>query len=119
MKLNDIMNTYSVVSKVIDDYKDLSVKTKFCLLGVLKDLEPTVSNFEQVRNDKITEYGTNNDGEISLTPDNENYDKFRKEMEDLLKSDVEINIRRIKAEDILNSPIDSKYLVGLYDFIEE
>ena len=58
MKLKEILNLNQVIKLIIDN-KELKIDSllKFRLLGILKDIEPSVSNFEIIRNENIREFG--------------------------------------------------------------
>lgn len=119
MKLSNVLQYNNVITQLLDDNKDLPVVTKFKLLGVLKKLEPHVSSFEVVKNEKIAEYGDKDDeGNYSITAESENFEKFRTDLESLFKQDVDVDIK-ISAKDLLSADIKSQYLVPLYDIIVE
>ena len=113
----------NVVLKSIIDNTDLKIDPlfKFKLLGIMKNLEIPISNFEAIRNEKIREYGKEDkDGNFSiLKEDVENMEKFVKDIDALVDSDVEVNIQALKVTDVFNKGLPADYLVGLYPIIEE
>ena len=113
----------NVVLKSIIDNTDLKIDPlfKFKLLGIMKNLEIPISNFEAIRNEKIREYGKEDkDGNFSiLKEDVENMEKFVKDIDVLVDSDVEVNIQALKVTDVFNKGLPADYLVGLYPIIEE
>ena len=113
----------NVVLKSIIDNTDLKIDPlfKFKLLGIMKNLEIPISNFEAIRNEKIREYGKEDkDGNFSiLKEDVENMEKFVKDIDVLVDSDVEVNIQALKVTDVFNKGLPAPYLVGLYPIIEE
>ena len=122
MKLSQILTYHSILTRIIDEKLDVKPVTKFKLLGLLKSLEPAVSNFNIIRDEKIKQYGKEDKetGAISISKeDTESIDNFNKDLNDLLNSEVDITISKIKVNDIFDSGIPADYLVYLYDLIEE
>ena len=109
--------------KTIIDNTELKIDSllKFRLLGILKIIEIPVNNFDAVRNEKIREYGKENDeGNIGISAeDTEAMEKFTKDMNEVINSDVEVNIQKLKAVDVFDKGLPADYLVGLYPIIEE
>lgn len=127
MKLFEVLNLNQTIKTVIDNH-DIKIDAvlKFKLLGFMKDFEPSVLNFETIRNEKIKEFGepvkNDNDEIISyeLNKDNEeSINKFKDALEKLLNTEVEIKIRKLKANDVFDKGLPADYLVGLYPIIEE
>ena len=127
MKLKEILNLNQVIKLIIDN-KELKIDSllKFRLLGILKDIEPSVSNFEIIRNENIREFGqpvNDENGNIisyEIPQDNEvSINKFKASLEKLLDNDVQITIHKLKASDVFDKGLPAEYLVGLYSIIEE
>ena len=123
IKLSNLLNINSVLKEIIENKDNVKSDSlfKFKLLTIMKSLEGHISNFEPVKNDKIQEYGKpDEDGKIVVSPDDkEMFDKFVKDINELLNSEVTINIHRLKAADVFDKGIDAEYLVKLYDIMEE
>lgn len=123
MKLKEIMVLNQILKNIIDQDTDRKIQTlfKFKILGILKNMESPIANFEVIRNEKIKEYGTEGeDGTISIPEDNEKIMKqFTEDLNSLMESEVEISIEKLKAEDVFNAGVPADYLVGLYGIIEE
>ena len=122
IKLGTVLDL-NVMLKAIIDNTELKIDSllKFKLLGILKNIEIPVNNFEAVRNEKIREYGKENDeGNIGISADDtESMEKFTKDMNEVINSDVEVNIQKLKATDVFDKGLPAEYLVGLYSIIEE
>ena len=122
IKLSTILELNNMLKAIIDN-TELKIDSllKFKLLGILKNIEIPVNNFEAVRNEKIREYGKENDeGNISISVDDtESMEKFTKDMNEVINSDVEVNIQKLKAVDVFDKGLPAEYLVGLYSIIEE
>ena len=122
IKLGIVLELNNMLKAIIDN-TELKIDSllKFKLLGILKNIEIPVNNFETVRNEKIREYGKENDeGNIGISADDtESMEKFTKDMNEVINSDVEVNIQKLKATDVFDKGLPADYLVGLYPIIEE
>lgn len=122
IKLSTVLELNNMLKAIIDN-TELKIDSllKFKLLGILKNIEIPVNNFEVVRNEKIREYGKENDeGNIGISADDtESMEKFTKDMNEVINSDVEVNIQKLKAVDVFDKGLPADYLVGLYPIIEE
>ena len=122
IKLGIVLELNNMLKAIIDN-TELKIDSllKFKLLGILKNIEIPVNNFEAVRNEKIREYGKENDeGNIGISADDtESMEKFTKDMNEVINSDVEVNIQKLKAVDVFDKGLPAEYLVGLYSIIEE
>ena len=122
IKLGTVLDLNNMLKAIIDN-TELKIDSllKFKLLGILKNIEIPVDNFEAIRNEKIREYGKENDeGNIGISADDtESMEKFTKDMNEVINSDVEVNIQKLKAVDVFDKGLPADYLVGLYPIIEE
>ena len=122
IKLSTILELNNMLKAIIDN-TELKIDSllKFKLLGILKNIEIPVNSFEAIRNEKIREYGKENDeGNISISADDtESMEKFTKDMNEVINSDVEVNIQKLKAVDVFDKGLPAEYLVGLYSIIKE
>ena len=122
IKLGTILDLNNMLKAIIDN-TELKIDSllKFKLLGILKNIEIPVNNFETVRNEKIREYGKENDeGNIGISADDtESMEKFTNDLNEVINSDVEVNIQKLKATDVFDKGLPAEYLVGLYSIIEE
>ena len=122
IKLRNVLELNNMLKAIIDN-TELKIDSllKFKLLGILKNIEIPVNNFEAVRNEKIREYGKENDeGNIGISADDtESMEKFTNDLNEVINSDVEVNIQKLKAVDVFDKGLPAEYLVGLYSIIEE
>ena len=122
IKLGIVLELNNMLKAIIDN-TELKIDSllKFKLLGILKNIEIPVNSFEAVRNEKIREYGKENDeGNISISVDDtESMEKFTNDLNDVINSDIEVNIQKLKATDVFDKGLPAEYLVGLYSIIEE
>ena len=122
IKLSTVLDLNNMLKAIIDN-TELKIDSllKFKLLGILKNIEIPVNNFEAIRNEKIREYGKENDeGNIGISVDDtESMEKFTNDLNDVINSDIEVNIQKLKATDVFDKGLPAEYLVGLYSIIEE
>ena len=122
IKLGTVLDLNAMLKAIIDN-TELKIDSllKFKLLGILKNIEIPVNNFEAIRNEKIREYGKENDeGNIGISADDtESMEKFTNDLNEVINSDVEVNIQKLKAVDVFDKGLPAEYLVGLYSIIEE
>lgn len=120
IKLHKIHILNEVIKNIINnkEYK-IDVVTKFQLLGILKAFEPMLMNIDAIRNEKIMEYGTTNEeGYTSVDQNTENFTKFVAEMNELMNSDINLNIDYLDAETVMGIGLSSDELMVLYDIME-
>ena len=122
IKLGTVLDLNAMLKAIIDN-TELKIDSllKFKLLGILKNIEIPVNNFEAVRNEKIREYGKENDeGNIGISADDtESMEKFTNDLNEVINSEIEVNIQKLKAVDVFDKGLPADYLVGLYPIIEE
>lgn len=138
MKVVDILNYNRAIKMIIDNADNVNSLVKFKLLGMLKQFEPVVQNFEIIREEKIKEYGTVDDqGRTGIfEPKEEDFEtvtdfeeahkkfeevltNFNKDLDSVLNSESEIEITKFKYTDIMDAGLSSDYLMVIYDLIEE
>lgn len=122
MKLKELMILNQILKNMIDQDTDRKIQTlfKFKILGILKNMENPIANFEIIRNEKIKEYGTEREnGTISIPEDNEEIMKqFTEDLNVLMESEVEVPIEKLKVDEVFNAGVPADYLLGLYGIIE-
>ena len=122
IKLSEVLNINNLLKTIIDNNNvKIDPLFKFKLLGIMKNIESDVMNFETIRNEKIREYGkTDEEGNIRiLTEDEESMKKFTDDMNRVVNSDVDVNFSKLKPVDVFDKGLPAEYLVGLYSIIEE
>lgn len=119
MKLQEIIYANQVLKTVIDNADiEITPKLKFKLLGIMKEFEPIISNFEVIRNELISQYGTKDDeGHVSINrEDTESMKNFNNAIQPLIEEDVNVNYKKLSQEEVFTLPSD--VLLALYSLIE-
>lgn len=128
MTLNDALVLNDIVKGMIDNTElKISSIFKFRLLGIAKNLEMPVSNYQMIREEKIREYGTevvddegNPTGGIEIkAEDKDARKKFEDDMVEFINTEVEVDISKLKVQEVFDAGVPSDYLVHLFNIIEE
>ena len=126
IKLGNILEINNVLKSIIDNTElKIDALFKFKLLGIMKNLEAPIANFNVIRDEKIKEYGKeleDENGNKSIGIDANDKDaiaKFSKDINKVIDSEVEVNIEKLKAIDVFDKGLPTEYLVKLYPIIEE
>ena len=126
IKLGNVLEINNVLKQIIDNSElKIDALFKFRLLGIMKNLEVPIANFNVIRDEKIKEYGKeleDENGNKSIGIDANDKDaiaKFSKDINKVIDSEVDINIEKLKAIDVFDKGLPTEYLVKLYPIIEE
>lgn len=126
IKLGNVLEINNVLKQIIDNSElKIDALFKFRLLGIMKNLEVPIANFNVIRDEKIKEYGKeleDENGNKSIGIDANDKDaiaKFSKDINKVIDSEVEVNIEKLKAIDVFDKGLPIEYLVKLYPIIEE
>ena len=126
IKLGNVLEINNVLKSIIDNTElKIDALFKFKLLGIMKNIEVPIANFEVIRNEKIKEYGKeleDENGNKSIGIDANDKDaivKFSEDINKVIESEVDVNIEKLKAIDVFDKGLPTEYLVKLYPIIEE
>ena len=126
IKLGNVLEINNVLKQIIDNSElKIDALFKFRLLGIMKNLEVPIANFDVIRDEKIKEYGKeleDENGNKSIGIDANDKDaiaKFSKDINKVIDSEVDVNIEKLKAIDVFDKGLSTEYLVKLYYIIEE
>ena len=126
IKLGNVLEINNVLKSIIDNTElKIDALFKFKLLGIMKNIEVPIENFEVIRNEKIKEYGKeleDENGNKSIGIDANDKDtivKFSEDINKVIESEVDVNIEKLKAIDVFDKGLPTEYLVKLYPIIEE
>ena len=126
IKLGNVLEINNVLKQIIDNTElKIDALFKFRLLGIMKNLEVPIANFNVIRDEKIKEYGKeleDENGNKSIGIDANDKDaiaKFSEDINKVIDSEVDVNIEKLKAIDVFDKGLPTEYLVKLYPIIEE
>lgn len=138
MTINDVLNYNKAIMTIIDNINNMPALVKFKMLGMCKQFEPIVSNFDSIRQDKIRQYSNNKEDGSSgiIMPNKDDFEnddeytkavaeyedcikKFTDDIKELLNSEADITVKKFKVDEIMNVGIPSECLISIYDLMEE
>ena len=126
IKLGKVLEINNVSKQIIDNTElKMDALFKFRLLGIMKNLEVPIANFNVIRDEKIKEYGKeledeNGNKSIGIDADDkEAIAKFSEDINKVIDSEIDVNIEKLKAIDVFDKGLPTEYLVKLYPIIEE
>ena len=126
IKLGNVLEINNILKQIIDNSElKIDALFKFRLLGIMKNLEVPIANFNVIRAEKIKEYGKeleDENGNKSIGIDANDKDaiaKFSKDINKVIDSEVDVNINKLKSVDVFDKGLPTEYLVKLYPIIEE
>ena len=122
LEVNEVLGLNHVLKTIIDNDKvKINVLLKFRLLGIMHSIESHIANFEIVKNEKIIEYGeADENGIYQISTDKPDaMENFKKDIRQVLDSEVTININMLKPDEVFDQGLTSEYLMGLYPIIGE
>ena len=126
IKLGNVLEINNVLKQIIDNSElKIDALFKFRLLGIMKNLEVPIANFNVIRDEKIKEYGKeledeNGNKSIGIDAnDKETVGKFSEDINKVIESEVDVNINKLKSVDVFDKGLPADYLVRLYHIIEE
>jgi len=109
MKVRNLISFNASLKKLL--IQDLPVKISFKLGKLIKPLNEEYKIFAENKKKLFTKYGEEEKGQVKIKP--ENTKAFTKDFEELLNIEVEIDIPKIKVDDLGDikiSPLDMSNL---------
>ena len=101
IKLGNVLEINNVLKSIIDNTElKIDALFKFKLLGIMKNIEVPIENFEVIRNEKIKEYGKeleDENGNKSIGIDANDKDaiaKFSEDINKVIDSEIDVNIEK-------------------------
>lgn len=122
LKVNEVVDLNNTLKSIIDNDKvKINILLKFRLLGIMRSIESHITNFEIVRNEKIIEYGEETENGIyRIAKDKPGaIENFKKDIEQVLDSEITINVNVLKPGEVFDQGLTTEYLMGLYPIIRE
>jgi len=100
----------------LTDRDDIPIKYSMPIVRMAKKLNEEHVLIDQKRNRLIQKYGETKEGQVSIKPDNPNWDKFVQEFTELMNLETEVNITPAKIPETIIIP--NKDLMFLEPFLE-
>lgn len=119
LKMKDVLVINNSIELIIEDNQMTNVLLKFKLLGIIKNFEPYIKNYELIKNEKIIEYGreTGNGNYEIPKEDTVSIKKLNDDLAPMLNDEITFCFDMLKPEDIFNKGARAEYLIGLLPII--
>ena len=113
VKIGTIVSTAEPITRLMTEKMAISVAFK--LKQTLALLQEQIKTYDETRVELINKHGK--DGEIK--PESKNFNKFVNEMEELLATEVKLDVEKISQSDLNKIEITPADLMALEWLIEE
>lgn len=121
LKVNEVIGLNNTLKSIIDNSNiKINIVLKYRFLGIMQSIKSHITNYEIIKNEKIVEYGEETENGIyQISNDKpEVIEKFKRDIEQVLNSEVTININMLKPDEVFDQGLTSDYLIDLYPIIE-
>ena len=126
LKVYQVININARIKNVIEGDSAINAAFKFKLLRLYAEIQGIVKDFEMTK-DSLVKYGkdvVDENGEIvpnqkRISPEDENWKDFIKEINAVSDSDVDVNFTPISAEELFSMELDTDACADLIPIVEE
>ena len=127
LKVYQVININSRIKNVIEGESVINAAFKFKLLRLYSEIQGVVKDFEITKDSLINKYGkdvVDENGEIvpnqkRISPKDENWKDFIKEINAVGDSDVDVNFTPISVEELFGVGLDTDACADLIPIVEE
>lgn len=127
LKVYQVININSRIKNVIESESVINATFKFKLLRLYSEIQGVVKDFEITKNSLVNKYGkdvVDENGEIvpnqkRISPEDENWKDFIKEINAVSDSDVDVNFTPISVEELFGVGLDTDACADLIPIVEE
>ena len=127
LKVYQVININSRIKNVIEGELVINATFKFKLLRLYSEIQGVVKDFEITKDSLVNKYGkdvVDENGEIvpnqkRISPKDENWKDFIKEINAVGDSDVDVNFTPISVEELFGVGLDTDACADLIPIVEE
>lgn len=127
LKVYQVININSRIKNVIEGESVINATFKFKLLRLYSEIQGVVKDFEITKDSLVNKYGkdvVDENGEIvpnqkRISPEDENWKDFIKEINAVSDSDVDVNFTPISVEELFGVGLDTDACADLIPIVEE
>ena len=127
LKVYQVININSRIKNVIEGESVINATFKFKLLRLYSEIQGVVKDFEITKDSLVNKYGkdvVDENGEIvpnqkRISPKDENWKDFIKEINAVGDSDVDVNFTPISVEELFGVGLDTDACADLIPIVEE
>lgn len=116
MKNFEILNTVTTLNSFEMSKTSLPVKVGYTILQNRQRMRQVIEPFEEARNQIIKKYSH---GKMELSPSDEGYAECAKEIDELGREEQDIDLKKIKLNDIESLELPSDLIGALMCMLEE
>ena len=123
VKISDLLNSTDVLQKL--SKMDLKAKLAWQVSKLLKAADAEIQSFNETRMTLIKKYGQKDDSGELVTDDKGNckitegsVEEFSNELNELLNAEVELNVNKVKIDELGEITFTPSDMVQLEPFIE-
>ncbi len=127
LKVYQVININSRIKNIIEGESVINAAFKFKLLRLYSEIQGVVKDFEITKDSLVNKYGkdvVDENGEIvpnqkRISPEDENWKDFIKEINAVSDSDVDVNFTPISVEELFGVGLDTNACADLIPIVEE
>ena len=127
LKVYQVININARIKNVIEGDLAINAAFKFKLLRLYAEVQGIVKDFEMTKDSLVNKYGKDvidENGEIvpnqkRISPEDDNWTEFIKEINAVSDSDVDANFTPISAEELCSMGLDTDACADLIPIVEE
>ena len=127
LKVYQVININSRIKNIIEGESVINTAFKFKLLRLYSEIQGVVKDFEITKDSLVNKYGkdvVDENGEIvpnqkRISPEDENWKDFIKEINAVSDSDVDVNFTPISVEELFGVGLDTDACADLIPIVEE
>lgn len=101
--------------------KEISSKTKgvtgYAIAKNMRLLNTELTEYRDCKQKLFKEYGEEKDGKIYVDKSSPDFPKFAKELDKFNNLDVEVELMKVKEEDIVESELTGEQMFMFYDYL--
>lgn len=116
---------YLVLLNAVNAFKelserDISFKVGYNIAKIIKKIDVELEYFEKKRMEFLKEYGDPETFESqNIRIKEENLEKFNSKIKELMEVEIELDIKKMRLDDLEEIKFSSKNIQMIQDFIEE
>lgn len=127
LKVYQVININSRIKNVIEGESVINAAFKFKLLRLYSEIQGVVKDFEITKDSLVNKYGkdvVDENGEIvpnqkRISPEDENWKDFIKEINAVSDSEIDVNFTPISVEELFGVGLDTDACADLIPIVEE
>lgn len=127
LKVYQVININARIKNVIEGDSAINAAFKFKLLRLYAETQGIVKDFEMTKDSLVNKYGKDvidEKGEVvpnqkRISPEDDNWTDFIKEINTVSESNVDVNFTPISAEELFSMELDTDACADLIPIVKE